>query len=94
MANSKNFCSAVNCNNKRCKCPGLSFFRFPRDPKRFVYYDVHNHVRYFAVKVRMIYSANHPVYMYLYQLVATDFVCWLPVNELNFFDRMNTHNFR
>jgi hypothetical protein len=40
MANSKNVCSAVNCNNTRCKCPGLSFFRFPRDPKRFVHYDV------------------------------------------------------
>jgi hypothetical protein len=32
---------------------------------------------------RMIYSANHPVY--LYQLVVTDFICWLPVSELNIF---------
>jgi hypothetical protein len=38
--NSNKCCSAVNCNNRRCKCPELSFFRFPCDPKRFVFYDV------------------------------------------------------
>jgi hypothetical protein len=41
------------------------------------------HFSCFFATNRMIYSANHPVY--LYQLVATDLICWLPVNELNFF---------
>ena len=28
------FCSAINCTNCRKRCPGLSFFRFPKDPDR------------------------------------------------------------
>jgi hypothetical protein len=50
------------------------------------------HFSCFFATNQMIYSANHHVY--LYQLVAADFICWLPVNELNFFDRMDTHDFR
>ena len=33
---------------------------------------------YFSAANGMIYSANHPVL--LFQLVVTDFICWLPVN--------------
>jgi len=32
MAN--NYCSAVNCSNRRKNCPGKSFFRFPKIPAR------------------------------------------------------------
>jgi hypothetical protein len=32
----------------------------------------------FSAASRMIYSTNHPVLFY--QLVVTDFICWLPVN--------------
>jgi hypothetical protein len=39
---------------------------------------------YFGAANRMIYSANHPVL--LYQLVVTDFICWLPVNTTEFCD--------
>ncbi|GFR97911.1 52 kDa repressor of the inhibitor of the protein kinase [Elysia marginata] len=28
------WCSAINCTNGRYECPGLSFFRFPRDEER------------------------------------------------------------
>ncbi|GFR93594.1 52 kDa repressor of the inhibitor of the protein kinase [Elysia marginata] len=28
------WCSAINCTNGRYECPGLSFFRFPRDDER------------------------------------------------------------
>ena len=28
------FCSAINCKHSRDKNPGLSFFRFPKDPVR------------------------------------------------------------
>jgi hypothetical protein len=38
----------------------------------------------FSAANRMIYSANHPVL--LYQLVVTDFICWLPVNTTEFCD--------
>ena len=31
---SNNYCSAVNCNNRRKNCPGKSFFRFPKVPAR------------------------------------------------------------
>ena len=27
-------CSAMNCSNSRYKCPGKSFFRFPKDQAR------------------------------------------------------------
>jgi hypothetical protein len=33
---------------------------------------------HFSAANQMIYRANHPIM--LYQLVVTDFICWLPVN--------------
>ena len=33
---SRQHCSAVNCTNNRSNCVGISFFRFPKDPVRWV----------------------------------------------------------
>jgi hypothetical protein len=40
MANSKNFCSCCHLQQHQVQVSRTVFFRFPRDPKRFVYYDV------------------------------------------------------
>ena len=32
------FCSAINCNNRRKICSALSFFRFPVNEERYVYW--------------------------------------------------------
>ena len=31
------YCAAANCNNSRTKRPDISFFKFPKDPERFVF---------------------------------------------------------
>ena len=34
---SKAYCSALNCGNAKFRKPEISYFRFPRDPKRYVF---------------------------------------------------------